>query len=151
MALNTLVYKVTPSAGRSVQFAIYSIIVTLGAAPFPALGGHMPDWFKAMGYHVDLRVTFFTSILFIAAAALAAFLIREPGARRTRDMVRQLPDHLRKPKTLSGVERDEIAGRTAARVPLFRRLDEPTYAELLAGARTRAYAKGETLFLDGSL
>lgn len=101
VALNTLVYKVTPSAGRSVQFAIYSIIVTLGAAPFPALGGHMPGWFKAMGYHGDLRVTFFTSILFIGASTLAAWFIREPGARRTRELVRQLPDHLRRPNTLS--------------------------------------------------
>lgn len=33
--------------------------------------------------------------------------------------------------------------------PFFAGLDEQTYAELLAGARTRRYAKGETIFLDG--
>lgn len=102
VALNTLVYKVTPSAGRSVQFALYSIVVVLCAAPMPAIGGHFPDWFHALGYHADLRVTFFTSILFIAAAGLAAWYIQEPDARRTRELVRNLPGHLRKPQSLSG-------------------------------------------------
>ncbi len=102
VALNTLVYKVTPSIGRSVQFAIYSIIVVLGAAPFPAIGGHLPDWANAVGIHLGLRITFFTSILFIGAATLAAWFIREPGAQRTRVLVRQLPTHLRKPETLTG-------------------------------------------------
>ncbi len=108
VALNTLVYKVTPNAGRSVQFAIYSIIVTLGAAPFPTIGGHLPDWIDAARRHAhlpptgDLRITFFTSILFIGAAAIAAWFIREPDARRTRELVRRLPAHLRRPHTLAG-------------------------------------------------
>jgi CRP/FNR family transcriptional regulator len=33
--------------------------------------------------------------------------------------------------------------------PFFAGLDEPTYDELLAGAATRRYEKGETLFLEG--
>jgi len=102
VALNTLVYKVTPSAGRSVQFAIYSIIVVLGAAPMPALGGHFPDWFHRIFPHADLRVTFYTSMLPITAAAIAAWYIIEPGAKRTRQMVKELPGHIRKPGALTG-------------------------------------------------
>ena len=42
VALSTLTYKVTPSAGRSTQFAVYSIIVVLAVAPMPTLGGYLP-------------------------------------------------------------------------------------------------------------
>ena len=100
VALNTLVYKITPSAGRSVQFAVYSIIVVLCAAPMPALGGHLADFAQAHWPAIGLRATFYASIPFILFAALAARFIREPDSRHTGELVRNLSVHLRKPATL---------------------------------------------------
>ncbi len=96
VALNTLIYKVIPPAGRSVQAAIYSVIVVLGAAPMPAIGGHLPGWLNAMGIHADLRCTFFAQILVLAAAAYVARFIKEPDSHHTIDLVKKLPEHLRK-------------------------------------------------------
>lgn len=96
VALSTLVYKVTPSAGRSVQFAIYSIIVTLAVAPLPAIGGYLPEWFSTLWSGIDLRITFYAPIPFMVAAAIIARYIREPNSRRTRELVRNLPGHLRR-------------------------------------------------------
>ncbi len=100
VALNTMVYKVTPSAGRSVQFAIYSIIVVLIAAPLPTIGGYLPNWLHSFWPQADLRATFYVCIPAMLLAAWAAHCIKEPDARRTRELVRNLPAHLRKPKTL---------------------------------------------------
>jgi len=100
VALSTLIYKVTPSAGRSVQFALYSIIVTLAAAPMPFLGGYLTDSLKALLPWADLRVTFFAAMPFVLAAAFIARYIREPDSRRTAELVRNLPTHLARPKTL---------------------------------------------------
>lgn len=90
VALNTLVYKVTPAQGRSVQLAVYSILVLAVAAPFPALGGHLPDWLGHLGLHGDLRVTFYTAGAFVLIAAWAARGIDEPGSSRTGPMLRGL-------------------------------------------------------------
>lgn len=40
-------------------------------------------------------------------------------------------------------------GELVRAFPFFAGLDEATYAELLAGAQTRRYARGEALFFDG--
>ena len=90
VALNTLVYKVTPAAGRAVQLAVYSIIVVLLAAPMPALGGHLPDWLSRLGLAHDLRYTFYAAGFFMLASALVARRIGEPGSRRARHMLRDL-------------------------------------------------------------
>lgn len=92
VAINTLSYKTTPSEGRSVQFAIYSLFVVLVPAPLPVLGGYLPDWMTAVGAPIrDLRCTFFVPIVFLIAAVFVARFIREPGARRARDLVREFP------------------------------------------------------------
>jgi len=104
VALSTLIYKVTPSAGRSTQFAVYSIIVVLVVSPMPTLGGYLPEWLRAVGVDIGLRATFFGSAAFIFAAAWAARLIREPDARATRELIRSLPVHLRRPESLDARE-----------------------------------------------
>lgn len=103
VALSTLVYKVTPAAGRAVQLAIYSIVVTLLVAPLPTLGGSLPGivnqaW-HALGHAgtVDIRVAIVASMPFFLAAAFAARGIQEDDSGHTRDMIRALPGHLRKP------------------------------------------------------
>ena len=97
VALSTLIYKVTPSAGRSVQFAVYQLIVTLLAAPMPTLGGSIPALLNKVGMHVDLRATFTTVVPIMIAASLAALRIKEPGARPPRELVRDFPSYLRRP------------------------------------------------------
>ncbi len=94
VALTTLLYKVTPSAGRSVQFAIYAILVTLVTAPMPILGGHLPAWLDRIVPQADLRLTFYASIPFLIIAGFVARRIREPAACRTRVLLRSLPTHV---------------------------------------------------------
>jgi len=77
-----------------VQFAIYSVIVVLLAAPMPTIGGLLPQWIRAMGLPADLRCTFYASGLFVLAAARVAAYIPEPRSRRTRVLIRRLPRHL---------------------------------------------------------
>ncbi len=94
VSLNTLIYKVTPSAGRSVQLAIYSVIVVLVAAPLPTLGGYLPDLLKRMGIDADMRVLFCSQTIFIIGALFFARMIREPKARPAGELMRKLPEHL---------------------------------------------------------
>ena len=96
VAVNTLIYKLTPSAGRSVQLAICATVVVLGAAPMPALGGYLPEVFKHFGIQADLRLTFYLTIPFVAGAAWMARSIAEPGARSTSEMIRNLGGPLRR-------------------------------------------------------
>jgi len=96
VGLNTLVYKITPSIGRSVQFAIYSIIVTLAAAPMPWLGGYLTDILHRWPW-VDLRITFYATILFVFIAAIIARSIRESGSKHTGELMRNLSTHLMRP------------------------------------------------------
>ena len=95
VALSTLIYKVTPSAGRAIQFAVYSIIVTLAAAPMPTFGGFLPGLLQRVFPGADLRATFFASIPFLLAAGLVARRIREPESCNTRVLLRALPGHVR--------------------------------------------------------
>ncbi|MHB9110381.1 MAG: MFS transporter [Armatimonadota bacterium] len=109
VALSTLIYKVTPSAGRSVQFALYSIIVTIAAAPMPYLGGYLTDKLREILPWADLRVTFFAAMPFVIAAAFVARYIKEPDSRGTVELVRDLPAHLAPRKKLQpvGVAKEE--------------------------------------------
>lgn len=104
VALNTLIYKVTPSAGRSVQLAVYSVIVILLAAPMPAIGGHLPDWLKVLGITTDIRCTFYVTCPIMVLAAIAARFIGEPDASHATEMVKNLPGHVRRPATLEAEE-----------------------------------------------
>lgn len=104
VALSTLIYKLTPSAGRSVQFAVYAVVVVLLAAPMPALGGHLPDWLRALGISADVRCTFYVTVPIMLAAALVAKYISEPDAGHAREMVRNLPGHIRRPDSLGSKE-----------------------------------------------
>ncbi|MCX6343961.1 MAG: MFS transporter [Armatimonadetes bacterium] len=90
VAISTIIYKVTTQAGRSVQMAIYSVVITLLIAPMPVLGGHLPGWLKSLGLHVDLRCTFYISQLFCIAAIAAACKVKEPGSSLTAEMVCKL-------------------------------------------------------------
>ncbi len=107
VGIQTLMYKVMPPAGRSVQFAIYSMIVILFSAAMPAVGGMLPQWLHAMGNAIagpqwlrsmllaaDLRWTFYVASFFFVASAIAARFIRERGSRRTGQMLRELPGHV---------------------------------------------------------
>jgi MFS family permease len=104
VALSTLIYKVTPSAGRSVQFAVYSVMILLLVSPMPAIGGHLPDWLALVGVHADLRCTFYASVIFLIGAALAARKILEPDSAAASEMVRSIPDHILNPSTLEPAE-----------------------------------------------
>ncbi|MHB9037786.1 MAG: MFS transporter [Armatimonadota bacterium] len=99
VALSTLVFKVTPAAGRSVQLAIYTILLTLVAAPMPTIGGHLPDWIRSMGIQTDLRCTFWATQIFTFAATLIACRIHEPASRSTGELVRDLPTNMMTSKT----------------------------------------------------
>jgi len=103
VASSTLMYKITPSPGRSMQFALYSILVTVLVAPMPTIGGRLPDWLGTIGIQADLRCTFYATVLSTAAAVLAARKIREPNSRRAAELVHNLPRHLRRPETLEPV------------------------------------------------
>ena len=98
VASATLIFKITPSAGRSVQFALHSVAVVLIAAPMPTIGGHIPDWFKAIGINADLRVTFYLVSLFALASGFIARWIPEPDASRTGVLLRDLPGKARLPQ-----------------------------------------------------
>lgn len=87
VALVTLMYKMTPSQGRSFQFALYNILVTLVAAPMPLLGGWLVSRLQAGGWNVDLRLTFYLWTLFTFLAALCARRIREPDSASTQRIV----------------------------------------------------------------
>jgi len=104
VALNTLIYKVTPATGRSVQLAIYTIVTALVAAPMPAIGGHLPNWLRSLGVQADLRVTFYATMPIVIAAVWSARRIKEPDSTRTGELIRSIPGHLKNPETLQPSE-----------------------------------------------
>ena len=88
VAISTLIYKLSKSEGRSVQFAAYSSFIAIVAAPMPLLGGWLVTAARNGGLNVDLRLTFYlwVAIIFLAAVA-AARLLREPQSVGTRQLV----------------------------------------------------------------
>jgi len=87
VALTTLMYKLSPPQGRSVQFAVYSVFVTLIGAPMPLVGGWLVTKLQAGGYPIDLRLTFYLWAAFIFVAAVLARFVREPQSVSTRVLV----------------------------------------------------------------
>jgi len=90
----TLLYKVTPSAGRSTQLAAHSILVQLLAAPMPALGSCLPGVFRHLGWDVGLRGTIAAGGVFAIAATLTSLLLIEDHAKSVRELLSNLPRHL---------------------------------------------------------
>lgn len=91
VALSALIFNAAPKEGRTVYLAVYSIIVTVLAAPMPALGGYLPKWLAAMGIHTDLRCTFYAAMFFLIMAFFMARRIHEPDSSSTSVMMRDMP------------------------------------------------------------
>jgi MFS family permease len=87
VAIASLMYKMTPSKGRSFQFAFYNIFVMLIAAPMPLLGGWLVSTLQSRGWAIDLRVTFYLWIVFMFGAAICARWVREPDSSSTQRIV----------------------------------------------------------------
>jgi MFS family permease len=87
VAISTMMYKVSKPEGRSVQFAAYSVFISLVSAPMPVLGGWLVSHLQARGYHVDLRLTFYAWAAAMVAAACAAGRLQEPGSTPVRAFV----------------------------------------------------------------
>jgi MFS family permease len=87
VAITTMMYKVSRPEGRSVQFAAYSVFISVVSAPMPLLGGWLVSALEGAGHAVDLRLTFYLWILFVAAAAVMSRLLQEPDSLRTRTLV----------------------------------------------------------------
>ena len=87
VAISTMIYKLSKPEGRSVQFATYSVFVTLVGMPMPYFGGWLVSHLQAAGYPVDLRITFWLWSLFIAAAAALAWRLKEPQSVGVRALV----------------------------------------------------------------
>ena len=104
VGLTTLLYKVTPNAGRSVQFAVYSVTILLLVSPMPTIGGYLPDWLKAIGIHADLRCTFYATTIILFGAVFAARAVKEPDSIGAVELVLSLPEHIMKPATLEPEE-----------------------------------------------
>lgn len=94
VALTTLIYGVTPAAGRSVQLAVYSIVVTLLAAPMPAIGGLLPGWIRAMGIETDVRCTFYATMLFTFGSLFIALRIPERDSKTVKELSAGISEHL---------------------------------------------------------
>ncbi len=87
LALTTMMYKLSNPHGRSVQFATYSVFITLVSAPMPLLGGWLVGYLKSIGWQVDLRLTCYLWSLFMGVAALLAWRLKEKGSILTRSLV----------------------------------------------------------------
>jgi MFS family permease len=88
-------YKTSRPEGRSVQFAGYSIFVSLVGAPMPLLGGWLVSHLASAGVAVDLRITFYVCACVIFVTALLARTLKEPESVGTRTLVfTHFPEHL---------------------------------------------------------
>lgn len=94
VAVSKMLYNVTDTEGKSVQLAIYPILAYASSAPMALLGGHLPDWLRAIGIHSDLRCTFYMMPIFTLASAVFLFKIKEQNSSGTSHFVRNLPRHL---------------------------------------------------------
>ncbi len=86
---STIIYKVTPEKGRSVQLAIHSIIAVVATAPIPTLGGYLPKLFGT-----DLRITFLLVGIFQLAAAFVAMRIPEADAGKPISVLVDMRDRI---------------------------------------------------------
>ena len=84
---NTIIYKITPEKGRSVQLAVHAVIAILVAAPMPTLGGYLPKIFGT-----DLRITFIAAGVFQFASAIVAYYLPETGASKPTHVLSDLRD-----------------------------------------------------------
>jgi MFS family permease len=87
VAISTMMYKLSKPEGRSVQFATYSVFVTLVGMPMAWFGGWLVTHLQAAGYNVDLRITFWIWSLFIVIAAALAWRLKEPQSVGVRALV----------------------------------------------------------------
>jgi len=88
---NTLLYKVTPAVGRSVQLAIQAIVVAIVAAPLPFFGGHLPPFLRSLGIEsADLRWTFYLAGTCHLLGGLVGKLIREDNAQPLSRLIKHL-------------------------------------------------------------
>jgi MFS family permease len=81
VAISAMVYKLSRPEGRSVQFAAYSVFVSLLSAPMPLLGGWLVTQLVAAGWQIDLRLTFYLWSGFILAAVVLARRLPKPGGQ----------------------------------------------------------------------
>lgn len=100
VAMSTLIYRVTPSIGRSMYLAIYSVVVTLLSAPMPTLGGLLTGWIKSAGIHSDVRITIYIGACFTLTSAFVARRIKEPESRRASELIKNLPGHIARPRSV---------------------------------------------------
>jgi len=95
IAVSTMMYKTSRPEGRSVQFAGYSIFVSLVGAPMPLLGGWLVSHLASAGVAVDLRITFYLCACVIFVTALLARTLKEPESVGTRTLVfTYFPEHI---------------------------------------------------------
>ncbi len=87
VALSTMMYKATQPEGRSVQFALYGIVVALIGAPMPLVGGWLVSYLQRLGWAVDLRLTFYLWMAFMVTAAALACRLHDPESLSTRTLV----------------------------------------------------------------
>jgi len=92
---NTLLYKVTPSTGRSVQLAIQAIVVSLAAAPMPFFGGHLPPFLRSLGIEsADLRWTFYAAGACFVLGGFVGTFIRETNAQPLAHLLKHMLNEL---------------------------------------------------------
>jgi MFS family permease len=87
VAITTGMYKLSSPHGRSIQFATYSVLITLLSAPMPALGGLLVTALQHAHLAVDLRLTFALWSAFMCLAAVLALGLREKGSLLARSLV----------------------------------------------------------------
>ncbi len=87
VAVTTGMYKLTQPQGRSIQFATYSVLIMVFAAPMPVLGGYLVTALQKSHPGVDLRLTFAMWAALMFLAAVLALRLREKGSLLARSLV----------------------------------------------------------------
>lgn len=95
VAVATMLYKTSRPEGRSVQFAAYSVFISVVSAPMPLVGGWLVSALENAGHAVDLRLTFYLWMLFTGSSAFLSRFLHEPDSMRARTLVfRYFPSRL---------------------------------------------------------
>lgn len=87
VAITTGMYKLSHPQGRSIQFATYSVLITVCSAPMPVLGGYLVTALQKSHPGVDLRLTFAMWAALMCLAAVLALRLREKGSLLARSLV----------------------------------------------------------------